>query len=387
MIILQRLSYFIFAVFVSTLFVYLLHRTFTPNDIINIPVLAIIIYLIINYSAEITYEKKLEKFLNQQSDSSISDMMENFDGAGSNLLKRLSTFSEEEESREPNQGDQSRNLPANQIQIKEENKPSVPAPQVFPQEEETRFLPRQPPQQPREEETRFLPRQQQEEETRFLPRQPQEEEMRFLQPNPQPQEEESRPKMMYQEQEEQTGPRPIQEEEGKYYAIIGETNPKVEQAKKKESKRPNVNKYLETKNHQMKNKLVRSINPININVSYNNPVALNGFNNPDTNMNKYRFDSGLDFDVNDDNRYPSSNRKGNCKNCFDNNDSIKDSVNSTYYPSYLDNPLNKNVGGTEIPAVRQQSNYEQDRQKQILTEKNSPAPVMFGDTWSEYASV
>ena len=375
MIILQRLSYFIFAVFVSTLFVYLIHRTFTPNDIINIPVLAIIIYLIINYSAEITYEKKLEKFLNQQSDSSISDMMENFDGAGSNLLKRLSTFSEEEESREPNQGDQSRNLPANQIQIKEENKPSVPAPQVFPQEEETRFLPRQPPQQ------------QQEEETRFLPRQPQEEEMRFLQPNPQPQEEEARPKMMYQEQEEQTGPQPIQEEEGKYYAIIGETNPKVEQAKKKESKRPNVNKYLETKNHQMKNKLVRSINPININVSYNNPVALNGFNNPDTNMNKYRFDSGLDFDVNDDNRYPSSNRKGNCKNCFDNNDSIKDSVNSTYYPSYLDNPLNKNVGGTKIPAVRQQSNYEQDRQKQILTEKNSPAPVMFGDTWSEYAPV
>ena len=90
MIILQRLSYFIFAVFVSTLFVYLLHRTFTPNDIINIPVLAIIIYLIINYSAEITYEKKLESFLNQTSDSSISDMMENFDGAGSNLLKKLS---------------------------------------------------------------------------------------------------------------------------------------------------------------------------------------------------------------------------------------------------------------------------------------------------------
>lgn len=378
MIILQRLSYFIFAVFVSTLFVYLLHRTFTPNDIINIPVLAIIIYLIINYSAEITYEKKLEKFLNQQSDSSISDMMENFDGAGSNLLKKLSTFSEEEESREPNQGDQSRNLPANQIQIEEENKPLVPAPQVFPQEEETRFLPRQPPQKQQEEETRFLqPKpQQQEEETRFLSRQP-----------PQ-QEEEARPKMMYQEQEEQTGPRPYQEEEeGKYYAIIGETNPKVEQAKKKESKRPNVNKYLETKNHQMKNKLVRSINPININVSYNNPVALNGFNNPDTNMNKYRFDSGLDFDIDDNNRYPPSNRKRNCKNCFDNNDSIKDSVNSTYYPSYLDNPLNKNVGGTEIPAVRQQSNYEQDRQKQILTEKNSPAPVMFGDTWSEYAPV
>ena len=56
-----------------------------------------------------------------------------------------------------------------------------------------------------------------------------------------------------------------------------------------------------------------------------------------------------------------------------------------YYPSYLDNPLNKNVGGTEIPAVRQQSNYEQDRQNQILTEKNSPSPIMFGDEWSEWA--
>ena len=63
------------------------------------------------------------------------------------------------------------------------------------------------------------------------------------------------------------------------------------------------------------NSNIASINPININVSYNNPVALNGFNNPDTNMNKYRFDSGLD-----DSQYPSSsrNRNRNCKNCFDN---------------------------------------------------------------------
>lgn len=133
----------------------------------------------------------------------------------------------------------------------------------------------------------------------------------------------------------------------------------------------------------MTNKLVRSINPININVSYNNPVALNGFNNPDTNMNRYRFDSGLNNDI----RYQNSNRKRDCKNCFDNNDSIRDSVNSTYYPAYLDNPLNKNVGGTEIPAVRQQSNYEQDRQSQILTEKNNPSPVMLGNEWAEWAPV
>ena len=344
MIILQRLSYFIFSVFVSTLFVYLLHRTFTPNDIINIPVLAIIIYLIINYSAEITYEKKLEKFLNQQSDSSISDMMENFDGAGSSLLKKLSAFSEEEEMLKQNQGDQSMKLPANQIQMEEENQQSVPEPQVFPQEEETLFLPSQPVQQ--------QPQQQQ-----------QEEETRFLQPQ--------------QEEKEQSGPQPIQEEESKYYAIIGEKNPKEEQARKKESKRPNVNKYLENKKHQMINKLTRSINPININVSYNNPVALNGFNNPDTNMNRYRFDSGLESGF-------GSGFGNNGSSYGQSNDSP---TNSVYYPSYLDNPLNKNVGGTEIQAVRQQSNYEQDRQRQILTETNSPAPIMLGNEWSEWAPV
>jgi hypothetical protein len=318
MIILQRLSYFIFAVFVSTLFVYLIHRTFTPNDIINIPVLAIIIYLIINYSAEITYEKNLEKFLDQQSDSSISDMMENFDGAGSSLLKKLSTFSEEEESLKPNQGDQSRTLPVSQINMEEENKQSIPTPQ----EEEA------------------LPNIYQ----------------------PQPKEEEALP----QKEEEQPQP---QEEENKYYSIIGEKNPKEDQAKKKQSKRPNINKHLETE-------LNSSLNPININVSYNNPVAVNGFNIPDTNMNKFRFDSGFDNNL-------SYGNKDNDKYF----DSINDNINSNYYPSYLNNPLNKNVGGTEIPAIRQQSNYEQDRQKQILTEKNNPSPVMLGNEWSEWAPV
>ena len=342
MIILQRLSYFIFAVFVSTLFVYLLHRTFTPNDIINIPVFAIIIYLIINYSAEITYEKKLEKFINQDSELSISDVMEKFDGAGSSLLKKLSEYSEEEEQK--NNGDQSNNLPYNQMQQVSENNPSIPSPNVFPhQEEEHHILPPQP--QPH-----------------------QEEEHHILPPQPQP----------YQE-----------EETHKYYNIIGEQNPKQEQATKKQSKRPNINKHFENKKYEMENKLNRSINPISINVSYNNPVALNRFNTPDNNMNKYRFDSGLDDNMNSSS---SSSSHKNKNVCFSNNDSIPDSVNSTYYPSYLDNPLNKNVGETQIKSVlnngvRQQSNYEQDRMKQILTEENSPAPIMLGDSWSEWASV
>jgi len=344
MIILQRLSYFIFAVFVSTLFVYLIHRTFTPNDIINIPVLAIIIYLIINYSAEITYEKNLEKFLNQQSDSSISDMMENFDGAGSSLLKKLSAFSEEEESQKQNQGDQSMKLPVGQIQMEEENKAYVPEPKVFPQEEEMR---------------------QNIENEQYIPTQPQEEEMLPINISyPQP--------IIEQEQEQKQ-----EQKETKNY------NPKEKQAKKKEYKRPNVNKYLENKSHEMTNKLYRSVQPININVSYNNPIALNKFNNPDT--NKFRFDSGLDFGLGSGLDFGfGSGGMGFDK---DNGSYYKNDpdLNSSYYPAYLNNPLNKNVGGTQIPAIRQESNYEQDRQKQILTEKNSPAPVMIGDKWSEFA--
>ncbi len=342
MIILQRLSYFIFAVFVSTLFVYLIHRTFTPNDIINIPVLAIIIYLIINYSAEITYEKNLEKFLNQQSDSSISDMMENFDGAGSSLLKKLSAFSEEEEeSQKQNQGDQSMKLPIAQIQMEEENKAYVPEPKVFPQEEEMRQ---------NIENEQYIPAQQEEE---MLP-------INISYPQP----------IIEQEQEQK---------ETKNY------NPKEKQAKKKEYKRPNVNKYLENKSHEMTNKLYRSVQPININVSYNNPIALNKFNNPDT--NKFRFDSGLDFGLGSGLDFGfGSGGMGFDK---DNGSYYKNDpdLNSSYYPSYLNNPLNKNVGGTQIPAIRQESNYEQDRQKQILTEKNSPAPVMLGNEWSEFAPV
>jgi len=396
MIILQRLSYFIFAVFVSTLFVYLLHRTFTPNDIINIPVLAIIIYLIINYSAEITYEKNLEKFLNQHSESSISDMMENFDGAGSSLLKRLSAFSEEEEdNRQQNEGDQSIILPESQIQTEKENKMSVPEPTIFKQEEvlPTVYKSKQKPQPEQNEEvlptvykSKQKPQAQQNEEE-ILPTvyqaQPQaqqnEEEIlpTVYQSQPQPQQNEEEVLLtVYQAQ-----PQP-QEEGNKYYNIVEKKNPKEEQAKKKEYKRPNINKYLENKNHEMNNKLYRSVQPININVSYNNPVALNKFNNPDT--NKFRFDSGLDFGL-------GSGLGFGMGSGFDKNDSFYNEnntdLNSTYYPSYLNNPLNYNVGGTQIPAIRQESNYEQDRQKQILTEKNNPSPVMFGDEWSEWAPV
>jgi hypothetical protein len=305
-------------------------------------------------------------------------MMENFDGAGSSLLKRLSAFSEEEEdNRQQNEGDQSIILPESQIQTEKKNKMSVPEPTIFKQEEvlPTVYKSKQKPQPEQNEEvlptvykSKQKPQPQQNEEE-ILPT------VYQSQPQPQQNEEEVLP-TVYQSQ-----PQP-QEEGNKYYNIVEKKNPKEEQAKKKEYKRPNINKYLENKNHEMNNKLYRSVQPININVSYNNPVALNKFNNPDT--NKFRFDSGLDFGL-------GSGLGFGMGSGFDKNDSFYNEnntdLNSTYYPSYLNNPLNYNVGGTQIPAIRQESNYEQDRQKQILTEKNNPSPVMFGDEWSEWAPV
>ena len=60
--------------------------------------------------------------------------------------------------------------------------------------------------------------------------------------------------------------------------------------------------------------------------------------------------------------------------------------------AYLDNPLNKNISGTHIKSVfdggvRHKSNYDGDRIKNILTEQNSPTPVMIGNKWSEFAPV
>jgi hypothetical protein len=287
-------------------------------------------------------------------------------------LKKLSRFTDEEAIK-LNKGDQSITLPFHQIK-EEDNKKLISAPKVFPNhhEEETHH---------HEEEPHHVlpqPHHNEEEPHHVLP-QPHhnEEELHHVLQQPHHHEEEPHHVLQQPHHHEEEPHHHEEEETHKYYNIIGKENPKQSQAMKKQSKRPNINKHLENKKYEIENKLNRLINPININVSYNNPVALNEFNTPDTNMNKYRFDSGLD----------KNNSSYNVKENGQFFNSIKDSVNSTYYPAYLENPLNNNVCGTQIQQVRQQSNYEQDRQKQILTEKNSPAPVMLGNEWSEWAPI
>jgi len=96
-------------------------------------------------------------------------------------------------------------------------------------------------------------------------------------------------------------------------------------------------------------------------------------------------------------------------------------MNQAYYPAYLENPLNKEEPGTHVasvfdtnremqnflkqqkeanqnaqPKILQrkdeklhwtQSNYDYKQLSKILKEKNSPAPVLLNDAWSEWKPV
>ena len=60
-----RLSYLIFVLFISTLIIYLIHNGFQNIDIITIPTLTIILFLIIDLSAKNLFEKNIEKFTSE----------------------------------------------------------------------------------------------------------------------------------------------------------------------------------------------------------------------------------------------------------------------------------------------------------------------------------
>ena len=61
----HRISYFVFSIFVSCLIVFTIHKGFKRQDIITIPVFAILLFLIIDFSAKSKYESKMESFLNE----------------------------------------------------------------------------------------------------------------------------------------------------------------------------------------------------------------------------------------------------------------------------------------------------------------------------------
>jgi len=327
-----RISYLVFSIFVSCLIVFTIHKGFQRQDIITIPIFAILLFLIIDFSARSMYQNKMEKFLTE--------------GFESRLQER---FTKESLSEEENITS-SMNIPM----VEEEMIKKVPVME----EEMTRKFPVM-----EEEMTRKFPVME-EEMTRKFP-------------------------VM---EEEMTRKFPVMEEEESYhkYAQIAEKqtqnssaskpsatpngDKKAKEATDKQEERPDINKHLmDDGNKGLSNRNTDTLNPININVSYNNnrPFTVNDFNNPDidkntqnkqragqkpTDINSYRFDDGC------------MNRSVN---------SGIDNINQKYFPAYLENPLNKNQ-----PKVN--DNYELKMMKRILNEQNDPSPVLLENPWSEW---
>ena len=289
-----RISYLVFSIFVSCLIVFTIHKGFQKQDFITVPIFAILLFLIIDFSAKSMYQNKMEKFFTE--------------GFDSRLLNRFNNESQEEEN----------GMPSNLIPTEEEMTRKVPI-----MEEEMAG-------KVQEEETA-------EEETfqKYAP-------------------------VIEKPSEKPSASKPSATPNG---------DKKAKEATDKQEERPDINKHLmDDGNNGLSNRNSETINPININVSYNNnrPFTVNDFNNPEnekntqnmrdsggktTDINSYRFDDG-------------------CKSGIDN-------TNQNYFPAYLENPLNKNQ-----PKV--DDNYEMKMMKRILTEQNDPSPVLLENPWSEW---
>jgi hypothetical protein len=300
-----RISYLVFAIFVSCLIVFTIHKGFQRQDIITIPIFAILLFLIIDFSAKSMYQNKMENFLTE--------------GFDSRLLDRFNNESQEEE---------------NNV-----SKEDVIGSSSVMEEEMVRKVPVM-----EEEMVRKVTVMEEEavaEEESFQKYAPVEE-------------------------------KPAEKPSASKPSSTPSGDKKAKEATDKQEERPDINKHLmDDGNKGLSNRNTDTLNPININVSYNNnrPFTVNDFNNPDidknskngqgsgkktTDINSYRFDDG-------------------CKSV---NSGI-DNINQKYFPSYLENPLNKNQ-----PKV--DDNYEMKMMKRILNEQNDPSPVLLENPWSEW---
>lgn len=289
-----RISYLVFSIFVSCLIVFTIHKGFQKQDFITVPIFAILLFLIIDFSAKSMYQNKMEKFFTE--------------GFDSRLLNRFNNESQEEEN----------GMPSNLIPTEEEMTRKVPI-----MEEEMAG-------KVQEEETA-------EEETfqKYAP-------------------------VIEKPSEKPSASKPSATPNG---------DKKAKEATDKQEERPDINKHLmDDGNNGLSNRNSETINPININVSYNNnrPFTVNDFNNPenDKNTQNMRGSGGKTTDIN------SYRFDDGCKSGIDN-------TNQKYFPAYLENPLNKNQ-----PKV--DDNYEMKMMKRILTEQNDPSPVLLENPWSEW---
>jgi len=300
-----RISYLVFSIFVSCLIVFTIHKGFQKQDIITVPIFAILLFLIIDFSAKSMYQNKMEKFLTE--------------GFDSRLLDRFKNESQEEEN-----GVTSMLIPTEEEMIRR-----VP---VMEEEEMIRKVPVM------EEETA--------EEESFQKYAP-------------------------------VSEKPSEKPSGSKPSATPSGDKKAKEATSKQDERPDINKHLmDDGNNGLSNRNSETINPININVSYNNnrPFTVNDFNNPDNDNNSQKLggSSGRTTDINSY-RFDDGCMNRSVKSGIDN-------MNQKYFPAYLENPLNKNQ-----PKV--DDNYEMKMMKRILNEQNDPSPVLLENPWSEFKTL
>ena len=304
-----RISYLVFSIFVSCLIVFTIHKGFQRQDIITIPIFAILLFLIIDFSAKSMYQNKMEQFLTEGFDSRLLDRFTKEALSEEEMIQRVPVMEEEMMQRVP--------------VMEEEMMQRVP---VMEEEEMMRIAP--------------VMEEEEESYQKYAP----------------------------------ISEKPTEKPSASKPSATPSGDKKAKEATNKQEERPDINKHLmDDGNKGLSNRNTDTLNPININVSYNNnrPLTVNDFNNPDIDKNTQN-GRGTGGKTNDINSYRFDD------GCM--NRSVKsgiDNINQKYYPSYLDNPLNKNQ-----PKV--DDNYEMKMMKRILNEQNDPAPVLLENPWSEW---
>ena len=353
-----QISYFVFSIFVSCLIVFTIHKGFQTQDIITIPIFAILLFLIIDFSAKSMYQNKMEKFFVEGFESKLQERFtkEALD------MENVSTIREEEMTKQfpIMQEEMTKQFPIMQEEMmQEEMMRNIPVMQ----EEMMRNIPVM-----EEEMMRNIPVME-EEMMRNVPFM--EEEMMRNVPDMQ-EEEELYQKYAPVENKPKLGKKDVSSKP----SATPSGNKKAKEATSKQNERPDINKHLlDDGNNGLSNRNSETINPININVSYNNnrPFTVNDFNNPDIDKNtQHRMDSN--GKITDINNYRFDD---GCRSGVDN---MNQNQNQKYFPAYLENPLNKNQ-----PRVDNNSrSYEMRTMKRILNEQNDPSPVLLENPWSEW---
>jgi hypothetical protein len=324
-----RISYLVFSIFVSCLIVFTIHKGFQKQDIITIPIFAILLFLIIDFSAKSMYQNKMEKFF--------------VEGFTSRLEER---FTKEALSEEEN------NISGKNFKFEEDDV-------IYNNKNMEEESPKKPVME--EEMHKRFPVMEEESPKRFPIKE-------ILQKMPVMEEEETYNKYA------PVGLKQVEAPSASKPSATPNGDKKAKEATNKQEERPDINKHImDDGNKGLSNRNTDTLNPININVSYNNnrPLTVNDFNNPDIDKNtQNRMGSGRTNDIN------SYRFDDGCMNRSVN--SGIDSINQKYFPAYLENPLNKNQ-----PKV-DDNNYEMKMMKRILNEQNDPSPVLLENPWSEW---